>query len=88
MSESETDNGFENYVHNVNKICERWEQAIADEKEKKAIFKDNCMGKIKKLRDTGQSLANMWTEISAASLRLDASIKPDGYLAEYAELCK
>jgi hypothetical protein len=88
MSESETPSEFEIYVQTTEKIAMSWEQAIADEVEKKAIFKEQCMEKIKKLTDTRHSLARMWTEISAASLRLDASIKPNGYLAEYTDLCE
>ena len=88
MSESETDNGFEIFVQNVNETCERWEQAIADKKEKKANFKKHCMGKIKNLTETHKHLADICEDISAASDRLKYLIKPDNYLVEYAELCK
>jgi predicted transposase YbfD/YdcC len=88
MSESETPSEFEIYVQTTEKLAMSWEQAIADEVEKKAIFKEQCMEKIKKLTDIRHSLARTWTEISAASLRLEASIKPNGYLAEYTDLCE
>ena len=75
-------------MHNVGKTCKRWEQAIADEKEKKATFKEHCIGKIKNLTETHKRLADICEDISAASDRLKYLIKPDGYLAEYAELCE